>query len=82
MRFPTALYDKLKDSAGEASVNAEVIARLEASFQPPIGGGLFGLGAELVKAEQLLKEFKELNEKLEIVKALTRETPDINSPKE
>lgn len=32
IRVPAELYDRLKDAAGEKSVNAEIVARLEDSF--------------------------------------------------
>lgn len=38
IRLPAPLYEKVREAAGEKSVNAEIIARLEASF------GIIGLG--------------------------------------
>lgn len=34
IRVPAALYARLQESAGVKSVNAEIVARLEASFAP------------------------------------------------
>lgn len=33
IRIPTELYERVRGSAGDASVNAEIIRRLELSFQ-------------------------------------------------
>lgn len=35
MRIPTDLYDRIKEAAGEKSVNAEVLGVLEKAYPPP-----------------------------------------------
>ena len=35
VRIPTPLYERIKDAAGEKSVNAEIVQALEAVFPPP-----------------------------------------------
>lgn len=34
VRIPTPLYERIKDAAGEASVNAEIVATLEKAYPP------------------------------------------------
>ena len=36
IRVPSVLYGKLQEAAGEKSVNAEIVTRLESSFNPDL----------------------------------------------
>lgn len=38
MRIPTDLYDRIKEAAGEKSVNAEVLGVLAREYPPPSSG--------------------------------------------
>lgn len=38
IRIPTDLYERVKASSGEASVNSTIVAVLEEKFPPPVGG--------------------------------------------
>lgn len=40
LRIPTPLYERVKAAAGEASVNAEILATLEQKYPPPLTADL------------------------------------------
>lgn len=73
VRFPDGMRDRIKEAAAanNRSMNAEIIARLEASFQPPPPmGSIFGLGTGhidpdtklLLDALRVIREQRERDE--------------------
>lgn len=57
-RLPSELYDRLKESAEREgrSLNAEIVARLEASFTPPLRDELQRLFDEqTARIEEMLR---------------------------
>ena len=64
LRFPDALREKVEAAAkaNHRSMTAEIIARLEASFQsPPQMGSIFGLGGPPGdEAKELVRKVDEL----------------------
>jgi hypothetical protein len=61
IRVPADLYGKLQEAAGEKSINAEIITRLEASFDKFLPEGLHDEGREIVRQ---LREEREAIERV------------------
>lgn len=62
-RMPPALRDRIKAAADASgrSMNAEIIARIEATFAPPIDLGEISLTLEEeARMEQIMKSFAQL----------------------
>lgn len=64
IRLPAPLYERVREAAGEKSINAEIIARLETSF------GVVGLGEAAAKPKRddtaaLRRDIQELAKKLD-----------------
>lgn len=59
IRLPASLYEQVRKAAGDKSVNAEIIARLHATFEPE---SMLGLGPSLRDFRE--EELKRLNRTL------------------
>lgn len=69
IRVPADLYEKVRAAAGDKSVNAEIIARLEASFAEPQKNAGLGPIIESIARE----EYRKLSERIEGIEAMLKD---------
>ena len=79
MRIPTDLYDRIKEAAGEKSVNAEVLGVLMKAFPPPKSDSV----GELLKlVEQLNDQVATLEARNSALHALKDDMKRASTPEE
>ena len=80
IRVPEPLYRRLQKAAGEASVNAEIVRRLEQTFELDRTAAEFPGMAQLPSATELDEEFKDAV-MLAVKNVLHRHGLDLPEPK-